>query len=109
MSGGGSGVGRLGVLDCLEAFAEDDALSGADAFSCPRCKVRGAATKRLRVRRWPRVLVLHLKRFQWNDRVGRTKNRRRVDVPAKTPSRRSSPRTRAAATTTTDPSIDYSR
>ena len=25
MSGGGSGVGRLGVMDCLEAFAEDDA------------------------------------------------------------------------------------
>ena len=84
MSGGGSGVGRLGVLDCLEAFAEDDALSGADAFSCPRCKVRGAATKRLRVRRWPRVLVLHLKRFQWNDR-GRPG--RKIDavvgVPAK--------------------------
>ena len=84
MSGGGSGVGRLGVLDCLEAFAEDDALSGADAFSCPRCKVRGAATKRLRVRRWPRVLVLHLKRFQWNDR-GRPGRKidAVVDVPAK--------------------------
>ena len=83
MSGGGSGVGRLGVLDCLEAFAEDDTLDGADAFNCPRCKARGAATKRLRVRRWPRVLVVHLKRFQWNDR-GRPGRKidAAVDVPA---------------------------
>ena len=84
------GVGRsstssssaLSVTDCLEAFAEDEPLLGADAFRCPRCETIGAATKRLRVQRWPRVLVLHLKRFQWNDR-GRPGRKidTAVDVP----------------------------
>jgi ubiquitin C-terminal hydrolase len=74
--------GALSVTDCLEAFAEDEPLRGADAFHCPRCEARGAATKRLCVQRWPRVLVLHLKRFQWNDR-GRPGRKidTAVDVP----------------------------
>jgi ubiquitin C-terminal hydrolase len=41
---------RLGVLDCLRAFTEDEVLQGTDTFACPRCKAKGAATKRLRVR-----------------------------------------------------------
>jgi ubiquitin carboxyl-terminal hydrolase 2/21 len=79
-SGGGllsryMGVGRfalppssLSVTDCLEAFAEDEPMLESNAFQCPRCAVKGSATKRLRVQRWPRVLVVHLKRFQWTDR-----------------------------------------
>ena len=79
---GASSSGSLSVMDCLDAFAEDEPLLGADAFRCPRCETRGAATKRLRVQRWPRVLVLHLKRFQWNDR-GRPGRKidTAVDVP----------------------------
>jgi ubiquitin C-terminal hydrolase len=78
----GSSSGALSVTDCLDAFAEDEPLNGADAFHCPRCEARGAATKRLSVQRWPRVLVLHLKRFQWNDR-GRPGRKidTAVDVP----------------------------
>ena len=78
----GSSSGALSVTDCLEAFAEDEPLNGADAFHCPRCEKRGPATKRLCVQRWPRVLVLHLKRFQWNDR-GRPGRKidTAVDVP----------------------------
>ena len=64
-AGSPSGGGPLSVMDCLRAFTEDDVLEGRDAFACPRCRAKGSATKRLRVRRWPRVLVLHLKRFQW--------------------------------------------
>jgi ubiquitin C-terminal hydrolase len=50
----GSSGGKIGVLDCLKAFTEDEVLDGCDTFACPRCKAKGAATKRLRVRRWPR-------------------------------------------------------
>ena len=82
VSGSGSG-GKLGVLDCLRAFTEDETLEGSNTFACPRCKAKGAATKRLRVRRWPRVLVLHLKRFQWGA-TGRPG--RKIDTPVDIPS-----------------------
>ena len=70
------------MLDCLRAFTEDETLEGSNTFNCPRCKAKGSATKRLRVRRWPRVLVLHLKRFQWGatGRPGR-KIDTSVDIP----------------------------
>ena len=82
-TGSGGGGKKLGVLDCLRAFTEDETLEGSNTFNCPRCKAKGSATKRLRVRRWPRVLVLHLKRFQWGatGRPGR-KIDTSVDVPA---------------------------
>ena len=72
----------LSVTDCLDAFGEDEHMLGADAFNCPRCKKKGEATKNLTVQRPPRVLVLHLKRFQWNDR-GRPGRKvdTSVDVP----------------------------
>jgi ubiquitin C-terminal hydrolase len=58
-------------------------LEGAEDFSCVRCKAKGAGvTKRLRVRRWPRVLVLHLKRFQWGATGPRNKLNNTVDLPA---------------------------
>lgn len=82
VAGGGATSEPLDVRDCLEAFAEDERLSGQNAFRCPRCKAVGGATKRLRIKRWPRVLVLHLKRFSWNER-GRPGRKidRAVDVP----------------------------
>ena len=52
VAGGGSTSEPLDVRDCLEAFAEDERLSGQNAFRCPRCKAVGGATKRLRIKRW---------------------------------------------------------
>ena len=80
--GSSSSAGPIGVIDCLRAFTEDETLEGSDTRTCPKCKVKGSATKRLRVKRWPRVLVIHLKRFTWgkSGRPGK-KMDAAVDVP----------------------------
>ena len=81
-SGARRARGPIGVIDCLRAFTEDETLEGSDTRTCPKCKVKGSATKRLRVKRWPRVLVIHLKRFTWgkSGRPGK-KMDAAVDVP----------------------------
>ena len=39
---------------------------GDEAFQCEVCRERTPATKRLRLHRLPRVLLLHIKRFKYN-------------------------------------------
>jgi hypothetical protein len=43
-------------------------VQGAEAFHCERCNEKTAATKHLRVHRFPEVLVLHIKRFKYRVR-----------------------------------------
>lgn len=50
--------------DCFHAFTEDEKLDGNEAFWCSVCEARTAATKVLRIHRFPRALVLHIKRFK---------------------------------------------
>jgi ubiquitin carboxyl-terminal hydrolase 2/21 len=52
------------VEDCLKAFTGEERLEGDEAFFCPKCKTRTTATKTLRIHRFPRCLVLHIKRFK---------------------------------------------
>ena len=61
--------------DCLRTFQEPEVL--ADPIQCTTCKQRRESSKRLQVYRFPRVLVLHLKRFG-NDRK---KIRTKVEFP----------------------------
>jgi hypothetical protein len=41
-------------------------VQGDEAFQCEVCQDRTPATKRLRLHRLPRVLLLHIKRFKYN-------------------------------------------
>lgn len=50
--------------DCFHAFTEDEKLDGNEAFWCSVCEARTTATKVLRIHRFPRALVLHIKRFK---------------------------------------------
>lgn len=45
---------------------------GDEAFQCETCNERTAATKRLRLYRLPKVLLLHIKRFKY---AGNTKEK----------------------------------
>lgn len=51
------------LLSCLNTFVEADRLDGAEKYKCEVCRKEQAATKRMQVYRYPRVLVLTLKRF----------------------------------------------
>lgn len=50
--------------DCFRAFTEEERLEGNEAFLCSVCQARTPATKVLRIHRFPRALVLHIKRFK---------------------------------------------
>ena len=55
---------------------------GEESFSCEVCKERTTATKRMRVHRLPRCLLLHIKRFRYNG-VSREKLSSSVTYPLK--------------------------
>lgn len=60
-------VSSCNLDDCLRAFTEPELLSGDNMPECTSCQQKRESSKRLQVYRFPRVLVLHLKRFG-NDR-----------------------------------------
>ncbi|CAG0912588.1 unnamed protein product [Notodromas monacha] len=51
------------LTECLELFTKEEVLDGDEKVECSRCKKLVRATKKLTIQRYPKVLVLHLKRF----------------------------------------------
>ena len=54
-------VSSCTIKDCLQKFSEEEQLD--DPYRCERCKDLQPAKKRLRIYRFPKIMVLHLKRF----------------------------------------------
>jgi ubiquitin carboxyl-terminal hydrolase 8 len=52
--------------DALRLFLADETLAGADQWRCPRCKCHVDAVKKIDIWKLPPVLVIHLKRFEFN-------------------------------------------
>lgn len=50
------------VDDCLAAFTKEEEIK--DSYTCEKCKSKGKASRRLSISRYPKILVIHLKRFQ---------------------------------------------
>lgn len=50
------------IDDCLELFQKEEEIK--DSYVCEKCKSKSRAVKRLVVSRYPKYLVIHLKRFQ---------------------------------------------
>jgi len=53
------------LLDCFHEFTRKDVLEGNDQFYCSKCKQHQDGTKEFNIYRFPRVLVVHLKRFSY--------------------------------------------
>jgi ubiquitin carboxyl-terminal hydrolase 22/27/51 len=50
------------VHECLRAYTAPEPLSG-DTYSCDACDAPRQATKRIRIRKLPAILCVHVKRF----------------------------------------------
>jgi hypothetical protein len=61
------------IDDCLQAYTCEETLDEANQWYCSRCKEHRRATKEVRLWRSPDVLILHLKRFSYKNRVCRDK------------------------------------
>mmetsp|Transcript_7851 Transcript_7851/g.18316 ORF Transcript_7851/g.18316 Transcript_7851/m.18316 type:complete len:651 (+) Transcript_7851:62-2014(+) len=56
---------------CLRAFESTELLRAGNKFFCEGCGCLQEAEKRLRICQLPSVLMLHLKRFKYVERLGR--------------------------------------
>ncbi|XP_050077531.1 ubiquitin carboxyl-terminal hydrolase 36-like [Anopheles maculipalpis] len=54
---------RCKLENCLEMFIKEEILDGIDQPTCSKCETRRKCTKSLTIERFPRYLVIHLKRF----------------------------------------------
>lgn len=69
------------LADCFNAFTACEQLSERDGIFCPTCKSHTASTKALSLSRLPPLLVLHIKRFEYNSRGGRRKLNTPIAAP----------------------------
>ena len=55
------------VTSCLRKFSEEEMLCERNKFHCDLCGGLQEAEKRMKIKKLPRVLALHLKRFKYTD------------------------------------------
>ncbi|KAI1890188.1 hypothetical protein AGOR_G00171110 [Albula goreensis] len=55
--------GEVSLMDCVRLFTKEDVLDGDEKPTCYRCKARRKCTKKFTIQKFPKILVLHLKRF----------------------------------------------
>ncbi|XP_076780935.1 ubiquitin carboxyl-terminal hydrolase 2 isoform X1 [Arvicanthis niloticus] len=57
------GYPEVTLMDCMRLFTKEDILDGDEKPTCCRCRARKRCIKKFSVQRFPKILVLHLKRF----------------------------------------------
>jgi ubiquitin carboxyl-terminal hydrolase 9/13 len=57
------------VTACLRKFSEEEMLCERNKFHCDTCGGLQEAEKRMKIKRLPRVLALHLKRFKYTEAI----------------------------------------
>lgn len=53
--------------DCIDVYLQEESLTGADQYYCEKCKTHVDGTKKQDLWMLPPVLIVHLKRFKYND------------------------------------------
>ncbi|ERF68746.1 hypothetical protein EPUS_07233 [Endocarpon pusillum Z07020] len=59
------------VTACLRRFSEEEMLCERNKFHCDNCGGLQEAEKRMKVKRLPKILALHLKRFKYTEDLQR--------------------------------------
>jgi len=59
------------VTSCLRKFSEEEMLCERNKFHCDKCGGLQEAEKRMKIKRLPRILALHLKRFKYTEDLQR--------------------------------------
>jgi len=54
---------EVNITRCFQAFTQEEILDGDEKPTCEKCKKRRKCTKRFQIEIFPKILVIHLKRF----------------------------------------------
>ena len=70
------------LKDCMDLYLDEEVLQGDDQWYCEKCKTHVDATKKIDLWILPPILIVHLKRFRYNDsgQVG-SKNDASIQYP----------------------------
>ena len=69
---------------CLRGFSSTETLSSEQKYFCETCCAKQEATKCMRLKKLPKILAIHLKRFKYVDQLSRyTKLSYRVVFPSR--------------------------
>ncbi|XP_034952679.1 ubiquitin carboxyl-terminal hydrolase 2-like isoform X2 [Chelonus insularis] len=72
--------GTVKLQQCLEHFTKVETLDGDEKPTCSKCQMRRKCTKSFSIQKFPKILVIHLKRFSPTERF-RAKLSVLVDFP----------------------------
>ncbi|KAL3814409.1 hypothetical protein ACJIZ3_015677 [Penstemon smallii] len=61
------------ITSCLKNFSSTETLNANDKFFCDKCCSLQEAQKRMKIKKPPRILVIHLKRFKFMEQLNRHK------------------------------------
>lgn len=61
------------ITSCLKNFSSTETLNAEDKFFCDKCCSLQEAQKRMKIKKTPQILVIHLKRFKYMEQLGRYK------------------------------------
>ncbi|KAJ4843591.1 Ubiquitin carboxyl-terminal hydrolase 3 [Turnera subulata] len=61
------------ITSCLKNFSSTETLNAEDKFFCDKCCSLQEAQKRMKIKKPPHILVIHLKRFKYMEHLGRYK------------------------------------
>jgi ubiquitin C-terminal hydrolase len=71
---------KCSLKECLDKFLSEEILDGDEMFTCEKCKIKQKCTKKLSIYKYPKVLVIQMKRFRYNS-ISRDKVNTNVDFP----------------------------
>lgn len=69
------------IYDCLDSFSCCEILDEENKWSCPKCKVKRRIQQSCFIQKFPKILILHLKRFSFINRNYVNKISEMVDFP----------------------------
>ncbi|CBI35637.3 unnamed protein product, partial [Vitis vinifera] len=58
------------ITSCLKNFSSTETLNAEDKFFCDKCCSLQEAQKRMKIKKPPHILVIHLKRFKYIEQLG---------------------------------------
>ncbi|KAK4491213.1 hypothetical protein RD792_001946 [Penstemon davidsonii] len=61
------------ITSCLKNFSSTETLNANDKFFCDKCCSLQEAQKRMKIKKPPHILVIHLKRFKYMEQLNRHK------------------------------------